>query len=176
MKMIQLIRNWCRGTANLEKLKRAGLHVGEGLFLGTGTFIDPSHCFLIWIGNNVTFSSNVHLIAHDASTKKHIGYTKIGQIHIGNNVFVGANVSILPNVTIGDNAIIGSGSIVTKNVPLNEVWAGNPARRICSVEEYTAKYVNVKRYDKSYRLSDSLSDDKKAEMIKATSDGMALIE
>ena len=109
MKVLQVIRNYCRGTANIEKLKQLGLHVGSNLFLGTGSFIDPSHCFLIWIGDNVTFSSNVYLIAHDASTKKHIGYTKIGQIHIGNNVFIGANATVLPNVTIGDNSVIGGG-------------------------------------------------------------------
>ena len=33
------------------------------------------------------------------------------------------------NLTI-NNSIIGAGSVVTKNVPDNEVWVGNPARFI----------------------------------------------
>lgn len=37
---------------------------------------------------------------------------------------------ICSNVEIGDNAIIGAGSIVTKSIPPNQIWAGNPARFI----------------------------------------------
>jgi acetyltransferase-like isoleucine patch superfamily enzyme len=33
-------------------------------------------------------------------------------------------------VTIGENAIVGAGSVVTKSIPSNEIWAGNPAKRI----------------------------------------------
>lgn len=41
--------------------------------------------------------------------------------------FIGANSIILKGCTIGENSIIGAGSVVTKNVPDNEVWGGNPA-------------------------------------------------
>ena len=37
---------------------------------------------------------------------------------------------VVKPVTIGENAIIGAGSVVTKDIPANEVWAGNPARFI----------------------------------------------
>lgn len=33
-------------------------------------------------------------------------------------------------VRIGENAIVGAGSVVTKDIPDNEIWAGNPARFI----------------------------------------------
>ena len=49
---------------------------------------------------------------------------------IGENVFIGAHSIILKGVTIGDRSIIGAGSVVTKNIGPDEVWAGNPARRI----------------------------------------------
>jgi len=49
-------------------------------------------------------------------------------VTIGDNVWIGMNACILPGVTIGNNSIIGSGSVVTKNVPENEIWVGNPAR------------------------------------------------
>ena len=37
---------------------------------------------------------------------------------------------VVKPVTIGEGAIVGAGAIVTKDIPSNEVWAGNPARFI----------------------------------------------
>lgn len=51
-------------------------------------------------------------------------------IMIGEDVFIGAHSIILKGVSIGNRSIIGAGSVVTKNIPADEVWAGNPARRI----------------------------------------------
>jgi acetyltransferase-like isoleucine patch superfamily enzyme len=49
-----------------------------------------------------------------------------GQITIKKNAFIGASCTILKGVTIGENSIIGAGSVVSKNIPDNEIWAGNP--------------------------------------------------
>lgn len=43
---------------------------------------------------------------------------------------IGANATIRAGVTIGENAIVGCGSVVLHDIPPNEVWAGNPARKI----------------------------------------------
>ena len=122
-----------------EILVKRGLNVGKNFNRQQGCFIDPSHCFLITIGNNVTMSIRVTLLAHDASTKKLLGYTKIGQIRIDDNVFIGANTTILPNVKIGENSIIGSGSLVTHDIPDNSVAVGVPAKVICNTEEFKQK-------------------------------------
>jgi len=49
---------------------------------------------------------------------------------IGNNVSIGSNSTILGGVNIGSGAIIGAGSVVTKDVPKNVIYAGNPAKII----------------------------------------------
>lgn len=52
------------------------------------------------------------------------------KVVIGYNTFIGAHSTILKGVNIGDNSIVGACSVVTKNIPSNEIWAGNPARFI----------------------------------------------
>ena len=64
------------------------------------------------------------------------------------NVFIGSGTRILYNTRIGSNVIIGSGSLVNKDIPDNSVYAGVPARYICSFEEYVEK---AKRYSDEFR-------------------------
>ncbi len=56
-------------------------------------------------------------------------------IFIKKGAFIGAHSIILKGVTIGENAVIGAGSVVTKNIPDNEIWAGNPAKFIRKIYE-----------------------------------------
>ncbi len=65
--------------------------------------------------------------------------SKFGPITIRDNSFVGVNSIIMPYVTIGPNSIVGAGSVVTKDVPPNTVYAGNPAKFISTYEEYLEK-------------------------------------
>lgn len=145
-----------------------GLQIGENYNIQSGCIIDPSHCFLITIGNNVTLAPRVHILAHDASTKLHLGYTVIGKVNIGDNVFIGANSIILPNVTIGDNVVIGAGSVVSRSVPSNSVAVGNPAKVISSIEDYINKRKNQMNscpsYDETYKIT-VLTPSKRQEMI-----------
>ncbi|MCM1223615.1 MAG: acyltransferase, partial [Lachnospiraceae bacterium] len=57
------------------------------------------------------------------------GYDR-GKVYIKKGAYLGMNTIICKPVTIGENAVVGAGSIVTKDVPDNEVWAGNPAKFI----------------------------------------------
>lgn len=60
-------------------------------------------------------------------------YKACAPVEIREGAFLGANSIILKGVTIGKNAIVGAGSIVTKSIPDNEIWAGNPAKFIRSI-------------------------------------------
>jgi maltose O-acetyltransferase len=60
-------------------------------------------------------------------------------VTIGNMVFIGAGSIILPGTSMGDNSIIGAGSVVTRDIPPNTVAAGNPARAICTIDEFLTK-------------------------------------
>lgn len=167
MKIVTKIKDKLRGEPNLALLQKDGLSIGKNFSYGRYCFFDPAHCFLISIGNNVTFSTRVHLLCHDASLKKHIGYVKVGRIDIGDNVFIGANVTILPGVKIGDNSIIGAGSVVTKNVHSNMVCVGVPAREICTVDEYISKFQTLNQdliFEEEYTIRGGINDDKKKEM------------
>lgn len=163
----------------IKILKKNGLVVGKNISVQSGSIIDINHCFLISIGNNCTLAPNCHILAHDASTKKFINYTKIGRVSIGDNVFIGASAIILPNVQIGNNVIIGAGSVVNKNVSDNCVVAGNPAKFISSLDDYLAKYNNIPddmKFDKSYTVAGGIDEHKKKEMQEKLDEGYGLIE
>lgn len=125
---------------SLERMKKGGLQIGKNFNMQGGVVIDSSHYWHISIGDNVTLSARVYILAHDASTKRFLNYTRIGKVTIGNNVFVGAGTVILPGVNIGDNVVIGAGSIVSKDIPSNSVAAGDPARVICSINDFLVKH------------------------------------
>ena len=162
-----------------ETLIKRGMKVGKNFNRQQGCFLDPSHCFLITIGDDVTMSIRVTVMAHDASTKKTLGYTKVGQVHIGNHVFIGANTTILPGVTIGDYAVIGAGSIVTHDVPARTVAVGVPAKEICSVDEYIERFQlqmdKTNTFGDEYRMGYGLDESKKKEILAATDGKIAFI-
>jgi acetyltransferase-like isoleucine patch superfamily enzyme len=56
-------------------------------------------------------------------------------IVIADNVWIGGGAGVLKGVTIGPNAVVGFGAVVTKDVPANRVFAGNPARDIGPVPD-----------------------------------------
>ena len=113
-----------------------GLRVGRNFQFEKGLLIDKIYPHLIEIGDDVIFSADVKVLAHDAGLKNIMGIVKIGRVTIGNKVFVGLGVKILPNVSISDNVIIGAGSVVSRSLPANTVCAGIPAKVLCTIDDY----------------------------------------
>lgn len=150
-----------RGEYTTERLIKMGLQVGSGFKRMNGVILDPSHCWLIRIGDRVTLAPRVHILCHDASTKNYLGYTKIGTVNIGNDVFIGAGSVILPGVSIGSRVIIGANSTVTHDIPDNSVAVGSPARVIQSLDDYlqkeTLRMQTAPVYTEEYTLGGHIS-------------------
>lgn len=107
--------------------------------------IDGGLPWLITIGDDVTISSGVRILTHDASTNVVGCGTKLGKVDIGNNVFIGCGSIILCGTRIGDNVVVGAGSVVAHDLESDAVYAGNPARKICTIDEYREKYETLRQ-------------------------------
>ena len=161
MNLIKELLYRLRGEYTTEKLISMGMKVGRNFKRLNGVILDPAHCCLIEIGNNVTMAPRVHILCHDASTKQFLNYTKIGRVTIGDNVFIGAETVVLPGVTIGSTVIIGANSTVTHDIPSNSVVAGSPAQVICTLDKYLEKersrMENAPCYGEEYTLRKDVS-------------------
>ena len=137
------------GFKRANYIKEHGLfhHVGEHCMFMFRKL--PLYADLISVGNNVHLASNVGFITHDVTHNmlnyrdKNASFREyIGCIEIGDNVFVGANTTILYNSKIPSDTIIGANSLVNKPLTKSGVYAGVPARYICSVEDFINKRKN----------------------------------
>jgi acetyltransferase-like isoleucine patch superfamily enzyme len=122
---------WVEGTLSI------GNHVGM-----SATAIICNH--QISIGNNVTIGGNTviydtdfHVLDPQIRNNKTLDKqgAKKAAVCIADNVFIGAHSTILKGVTIGENSVVGACSVITKNIPSNEIWAGNPAKFIRSLHD-----------------------------------------
>jgi acetyltransferase-like isoleucine patch superfamily enzyme len=124
-----------------------GVKIGKNCRIFTHKF--GSELYLISIGDNCEITSGVTFITHDGviwvfrKDKKFTG-TKFGTIIIRKNCMIGVNSILLPNIEIGPNSIVGAGSVVTKTIPPNSVYAGNPAKFICTLDQFL---INCKSKD-----------------------------
>ncbi len=133
-------------------LRNNGAKIGENvrIWAPQKSRIDLSCPWLLQLGDNVRITEGVIILTHDYSwsvikkySSKNVQEGQIlgamSPVTIGNNVFIGMNAIITRGVTIEDNVIIGAGSVVTKNCESNSVYAGNPAKKIMTIEEYYNK-------------------------------------
>ena len=158
----------CHRRDQVSWLVKQGLIVGRNFVILEDVIIDPSHLWHIVFGNDVTLAPRVQVLAHDASTKRHLGRTRIGKVVIGDRVFVGTSTIILPGVIIGSDVIIGAGSIVTEDIPSGVVAAGNPARVLCSLTEFlerrSAEMASSPDFGIEYTIRGNITEQRKSEM------------
>lgn len=146
----------------VKYLKNKGVQIGEKVhfYSPANTLVDLTCPWLITIGNNVSITHGVIILTHDYSWSviKELSATKgavfgaQSPVSIGNNVFIGMNAIITRGVTIGDNVIIGAGSVVTTDCESNCVYAGIPAKKIMTIEEFALKR-EKKQFEEAKRMA-----------------------
>lgn len=85
--LLSRIRNFFIHESEEKKYMKRGVTIGENTHL-LGCNIDGVVPYLVSIGDNTTIT-HATILCHDASTKKTLGYTKVGRVVIGDNVFIG---------------------------------------------------------------------------------------
>lgn len=96
------------------------IYVKDSITIGTGTMLGSG--VRLWDSDFHSMDVNERLNGNDLA--------RTSPVEIGMNVFIGANTTVLKGVRIGDGAIIGASSLVTKDIGDNEIWGGNPAKRL----------------------------------------------
>lgn len=147
-------------------LKKLGVQIGADVdfYSPPHTMVDVSCPCLLTIGSHVRITHGVIILTHDYAWSVIKGLPEQpGQIlgarspvTIGNNVFIGMNAIITRGVTVGDHVIIGAGSVVTGDCESGWVYAGNPAKKLMTLEQYRQKrealqFDEAKALARSYR-------------------------
>ncbi len=89
---------------------KSGVQVWDGVTIEDNVFVGP----------NVTFTNDLV-----PRSKQHL--EEFRKTIIKKGASIGANATILSGIEIGKYALIGAGSVITKSIPANTLWYGNPA-------------------------------------------------
>lgn len=116
------------------------LDIGDGTSIGFNCMFTVGK--RIKIGRHCHIASDVWLFdssGHPTDPAKRLsgappGGDDVRPITIGDNVWIGRRAIIFPGVTIGEGSVVSAGAVVMSDVPANTVVAGNPARKIASLE------------------------------------------
>lgn len=108
------------------------IKIGDNCFIGSSCEFNVRSAVLI--GNNCLIASGCRFIDHDHNISGTGAFPQMdgveAEIVVQNNVWIGAIVIVLKGVTINEGAVIAAGAVVTKSVPMNEIWAGVPAKKV----------------------------------------------
>ena len=123
--------------SNVQYARYIGVKMGGNFIADKDHW--PSEPYLITIGSNCALTKGVKIFTHGGARvarRKYPNYDVFGMVEVGDYCYIGTNSLIMPGVKIGNGSMVAAGSVVTKSVPPNMVVGGNPARILCTVDEY----------------------------------------
>ena len=144
-----------------------------GAVIGNNCNIN-AHCFVendVVIGNNVTIKCGVYVwdgirleddvfvgpgvtFINDKNPRSK-AYFKPLYTYIEKGASLGANSTIMAGIRIGEYALVGAGSVVTKDIPANTLWVGNPARQVgyvCDCGNILDEHLYCNKCDTEYKM------------------------
>lgn len=101
------------------------LEIGDYAWIGEEVFIlnfEP-----VKIGAHACISQRAFLCTGNHDYRDPCFSYRNAPIGIGSGVWVGAGVFVGPGVQIGEEAVAAAGAVLTRSVPKNTIWGGNPA-------------------------------------------------
>lgn len=174
-------QNRITGFPTTQVLVERGMQLGERSYIGPKVAIDGNFCWLTSIGDDVIISPGARVLAHDASMKRTIGYTRVAPVSIGHRAYIGSDAIVCCGVTIGADAVIGAGSVVRKDVPPGTLVAGNPAQEWGRVETHAARHRERQAKGqmlgtKGWTVRGGIDDDHKRQMLEMARAGDVYVE
>ena len=98
---------------------QGSVYIADGCIIGNEVFIGP----------NATLTNDRHPPSGG----------KWSPVVVEDKVVIGANATIVAGVRLCEGCVIGAGSVVTEEVPSGQVWAGNPAKFLMTLEQYESR-------------------------------------
>lgn len=98
---------------------QGSVYIADGCIIGNEVFIGP----------NATLTNDRHPPSGG----------KWSPVVVEDKVVIGANATIVAGVRLCEGCVIGAGSVVTEEVPSEQVWVGNPAKFLMTLEEYESR-------------------------------------
>jgi maltose O-acetyltransferase len=138
----------------LAQHMRRGLKIGKNVYIVENVDFDHTFPYLIEIGDNCRIAKNVRILAHDATTFRDLGITRVAPVRILEGCFIGERAIILPGVTIGPRALVAAGAVVNRDIPEDAAVAGNPARPYGKFSELLKRYTELARSGRTFLQSD----------------------
>jgi acetyltransferase-like isoleucine patch superfamily enzyme len=130
------------GGSNITSIvvyEGGSIHIGKNVGISNSAIVCTNKIVIkddVFIGGDCKiYDTDFHSIYfEDRILNGDIG-AKSKPVYIGKGAFIGTGSTILKGVNIGDKSVIAAGSIVTKDIPSNEVWGGNPIKFLFRIEQ-----------------------------------------
>lgn len=141
--MEQRFKNWQEPEIEEGKLTkwlwlvkgRQGLRLGKNTDIGAFCYIQAKEGVVIEDNVQIGAGSKIYSI-NTIDNKK-------GRVVLKKNCKIGANSVILPQTEVGENSVVGALSLVKTGqiIPSNEIWAGQPAKKIGEIKDGNRCYL-----------------------------------